>query len=72
MLTAPGHTVFNRYVWSCTTKHWDALPMLTTPLSFAAVVITDVFQVRLLGVLGIVYSAAQFVISRQQYITGLR
>ncbi|CAA7031537.1 unnamed protein product [Microthlaspi erraticum] len=34
--------------------------MLTVPLSFAAVVITDVFQVRLLGVLGIVYSAAQY------------
>ncbi|CAA7031546.1 unnamed protein product [Microthlaspi erraticum] len=72
ILTAPGHIIFNRYVWSYTSKHTDASPMLTVPLSFAAVVITDVFQVRLLGVLGIVYSAAQYVISRQQYIKGLR
>ncbi|KAJ0230744.1 No exine formation 1 [Hirschfeldia incana] len=72
ILTAPGHIVFNRYVWSYTSKQSDASPMLTLPLSFAAVVITDVFQVRLLGVLGIVYTVAQYVISRQQYIKGLR
>ncbi|XP_009125907.2 uncharacterized protein LOC103850865 [Brassica rapa] len=72
ILTAPGHIIFNRYVWSYTSKQSDASPMLTLPLSFAAVVITDVFQVRLLGVLGIVYTVAQYVISRQQYIKGLR
>ncbi|KAG2239568.1 hypothetical protein Bca52824_091628 [Brassica carinata] len=72
ILTAPGHIIFNRYVWSYTSKQSDASPMLTLPLSFAAVVITDVFQVRLLGVLGIVYSLAQYVISRQQYMKGLR
>ncbi|XP_010419915.1 PREDICTED: uncharacterized protein LOC104705589 [Camelina sativa] len=72
IVTAPGHIIFNRYVWSYTTKHTDASPMLTVPLSFAAVIITDVFQVRILGVLGIVYSAAQYVISRQQYMKGLR
>ncbi|CAA7031532.1 unnamed protein product [Microthlaspi erraticum] len=49
----------HRYVWSYTSKHTDASPMLTAPLCFAAVVITDVFQARLLGVFGIVYSAAQ-------------
>jgi len=59
-------------VWSYSTKNSDPSPMLTLPLSFAAVVITDVFQVRLLGVLGIVYSVAQYVISRQQHIKGLR
>ncbi|XP_010556079.1 PREDICTED: uncharacterized protein LOC104825454 [Tarenaya hassleriana] len=72
MITAPSHILFNRFVWSYTTKHTDASPMLTVPLSVAAVVITDVFQVRLLGILGIVYSFAQYVISRQQYITGLK
>uniref|UniRef100_M4CX85 No exine formation 1 n=1 Tax=Brassica campestris TaxID=3711 RepID=M4CX85_BRACM len=72
ILTAPGHIIFNRYVWSYSTKNSDPSPMLTLPLSFAAVVITDVFQVRLLGVLGIVYSVAQYVISRQQHIKGLR
>ncbi|KAG2274033.1 hypothetical protein Bca52824_056588 [Brassica carinata] len=72
ILTAPGHIIFNRYVWSYSTKNSDPSPMLTLPLSFAAVVITDVFQVRLLGVLGIVYSVAQYVISRQQHMKGLR
>ncbi|KAF3504011.1 hypothetical protein F2Q69_00044948 [Brassica cretica] len=46
ILTAPGHIIFNRYVWSYSTKNSDPSPMLTLPLSFAAVVITDVFQVR--------------------------
>ncbi|KAJ4882902.1 no exine formation 1 [Raphanus sativus] len=72
ILTAPGHIIFNRYVWSYITKNSDPSPMLTVPLSFAAVVITDVFQVRLLGILGIVYSVAQYVISRQQHMKGLR
>ncbi|KAF8047123.1 hypothetical protein N665_3197s0009 [Sinapis alba] len=72
ILTAPGHIIFNRYVWSYSTKNSDPSPMLTVPLSFAAVVITDVFQVRLLGVLGIVYSVAQYVISRQQHMKGMR
>ncbi|KAJ0243426.1 No exine formation 1 [Hirschfeldia incana] len=72
ILTSPGHIIFNRYVWSYSTKNSDPSPMLTLPLSFAAVVITDVFQVRLLGVLGIVYSVAQYVISRQQHMKGLR
>lgn len=71
VLTFPSHILFNRYVWSYT-KQTDSTPLLTLPLNFPSVLITDVIKIRILGLLGIIYSLAQYLISRQQYISGLK
>nr|ASU91613.1 no exine formation 1 [Tapiscia sinensis] len=71
ILTFPSHILFNRFVWSYT-KHTDSTPLLTLPLNLPSVIITDVIKVKVLGLLGIIYSLAQYIISRQQYISGLK
>ncbi|KAI8526731.1 hypothetical protein RHMOL_Rhmol12G0018600 [Rhododendron molle] len=71
VLTFPSHILFNRFVWSYT-KQTDSTPLLTLPLNFPSVLITDVIKIRILGLLGIIYSLAQYLISRQQYISGLK
>lgn len=71
ILTFPSHILFNRYVWSYT-KHTDATPLLTLPLNLPSIVMGDVLKIRILGLLGIIYSLAQYLISRQQYISGLK
>lgn len=71
ILTFPSHIVFNRFVWSYT-KQTDSTPLLTLPLNLPSIIITDVTQVKVLGLLGIIYSLAQYIISRQQYISGLK
>ncbi|PSR84598.1 Rho GTPase-activating protein [Actinidia chinensis var. chinensis] len=71
ILTFPSHILFNRFVWSFT-KQTDSTPLLTLPLNIPSIVITDVIKVKILGLLGIIYSLAQYVISRQQYISGLK
>ncbi|PSS13733.1 Sec-independent protein translocase protein like [Actinidia chinensis var. chinensis] len=71
ILTFPSHILFNRFVWSFT-KQTDSTPLLTLPLNIPSIVITDVIKVKILGLLGIIYSLAQYLISRQQYISGLK
>lgn len=71
ILTFPSHILFNRYVWSYA-KLSDATPLLTLPLNLPSIVMGDVLKIRILGLLGIIYSLAQYLICRQQYISGLR
>lgn len=71
ILTFPSHILFNRFVWSYAMKS-DSTPLLTIPLDLPPVIITDVVKIRILGLLGMVYSLAQYLISRQQYISGLK
>lgn len=71
ILTFPSHIIFNRFVWSFT-KQGDSTPLLTIPLNLPSVIITDVNKVKILGLLGMIYSLAQYLISRQQYISGLK
>ncbi|KAL5538331.1 hypothetical protein UlMin_045458 [Ulmus minor] len=71
ILTFPSHILFNRFVWSYT-KQTDSTPLITMPLNLPSVIITDVLKVRILGLLGIIYSLAQYLISRQQYLSGLK
>lgn len=54
------------------TKQKDMAPLLTLPLNLPAIIITDVIKIKILGLLGILYSLAQYLISRQQYLSGLR
>ncbi|XP_074307522.1 uncharacterized protein LOC141642589 [Silene latifolia] len=71
ILTFPSHILFNQFVWSYS-KQKNMAPLLTLPLNLPAIIITDVVQVKILGLLGIIYSLAQYLISRQQYLSGLR
>ncbi|KAK2973823.1 hypothetical protein RJ640_011751 [Escallonia rubra] len=71
ILTFPSHILFNRFVWSYT-KQTDSTPLLTIPLNLPPVIMTDVIKVRVLGLLGVIYSLAQYLISRQQHISGLK
>lgn len=71
VLTFPSHILFNRFVWTYS-KQSDWTPLLTLPLNLPSVIITDVLKIRILGLLGIIYSLAQTLISRQQYISGLK
>ncbi|CAN4106986.1 unnamed protein product [Withania somnifera] len=71
ILTFPSHILFNRFVWSYT-KHADSMPLLTIPLNLPSVLMTDIIKVKILGLLGVIYSLAQYLISRQQYISGMK
>ncbi|KAM0987870.1 hypothetical protein ACFX13_012123 [Malus domestica] len=71
VLTFPSHILFNRFMWSFT-KQADSMPLITMPLNLPSIIITDVLKIRILGLLGIIYSLAQYLLSRQQYISGLR
>ncbi|KAL2559972.1 no exine formation 1 [Forsythia ovata] len=71
ILTFPSHIVFNRFVWSYN-KQTDSMPLLIIPLNLPSVIITDIIKIKILGLLGVIYSLAQYLISRQQYISGLK
>ncbi|XP_043723807.1 uncharacterized protein LOC122670861 [Telopea speciosissima] len=71
ILTFPSHILFNRFVWSYT-KQTDSIPLITMPLNLPSLIITDVIKVKILGLLGIMYSFVQYLISRQLHITGLK
>ncbi|KAK7295819.1 hypothetical protein RJT34_18731 [Clitoria ternatea] len=71
ILTFPSHILFNRYVWSYT-KQSDSPPWITLPLNLLPIACTDVLKIKILGILGVIYSLAQYLISRQQYISGLK
>ncbi|KAM7269248.1 hypothetical protein ACFE04_024745 [Oxalis oulophora] len=71
ILTFPSHILFNRFVWSYS-KQTDSTPLLALPLNLPAIIITDVLKVRILGLLGIIYALAQYLISRKQHMSGLK
>ncbi|KAJ0740521.1 hypothetical protein HanOQP8_Chr06g0217721 [Helianthus annuus] len=71
ILTFPSHILFNQFVWSYKKRN-DSVPLLTIPLNLPPLLITDVVKVRILGLLGIIYSLIQYLISRQQYMSGLK
>jgi hypothetical protein len=71
VLTFPSHIIFNRYVWSHT-KQSDSPPWITLPLNLLPIACTDVLKIKILGILGVIYSLAQYLITRQQYISGLK
>lgn len=71
ILTFPSHILFNRFVWSYS-KQTDSTPLLTMPLNLPPLIITDVLKIRILAGLGLLYSLAQYLISRQQYLSGLK
>ncbi|RDX84834.1 hypothetical protein CR513_34053, partial [Mucuna pruriens] len=71
VLTFPSHIIFNRYVWSHT-KQSDSPPWITLPLNLLPIACTDVLKIKILGILGVIYSLAQYLITRQHYISGLK
>uniref|UniRef100_A0A7N0U9B0 No exine formation 1 n=1 Tax=Kalanchoe fedtschenkoi TaxID=63787 RepID=A0A7N0U9B0_KALFE len=71
ILTFPNHILFNQFVWS-SSKQTSATPLLTLPLNLPPVIIADVLKIKILGLLGMIYGIAQYLICRQQYITGLK
>ncbi|KAJ6712905.1 NO EXINE FORMATION 1 [Salix purpurea] len=71
ILTFPSHILFNRFVWS-NTKQTDSSPLIMLPLNLPSIIISDVIKIRLLGCLGLIYTIAQTIISRQQYISGMK
>ncbi|KAI3467823.1 hypothetical protein Pfo_024486 [Paulownia fortunei] len=71
ILTFPSHILFNGFVWSYT-KQADSRPLLTIPLNLPSAIMTDIIKIKILGLLGVIYSLAQYLISRQQYLSGLK
>lgn len=71
ILTLPNHILFNRFMWDYV-KQTDAMLLLTMPLNLPSIVITDVLTIRVLGLLGIIYSLAQYLISRRIRIAGMQ
>lgn len=71
ILTLPNHILFNRFMWDYA-KQTDAMLLLTMPLNLPSIVITDVLTIRVLGLLGIIYSLAQYLISRRIRIAGMQ
>ncbi|XP_058102832.1 uncharacterized protein LOC131246592 [Magnolia sinica] len=71
MLTLPNHILFNRFMWDYT-KQTDSMLLLTMPLNLPSIVITDIITVKVLGLLGVIYSLAQYLISRQIRIQGMK
>lgn len=71
ILTLPSHILFNRFVWSYT-KKMDSSSFITLPLNLPSILLTDVIKIKILGLLGIIYSLVQYLISRQQYMSGMK
>ncbi|KAL6567915.1 hypothetical protein OROGR_001583 [Orobanche gracilis] len=71
ILTFPSQILFNSFVWSCT-KQVDSRPLLSLPLNLPPIIMTDIIKIKILGLLGVIYSLAQYLLSRQQYLSGLK
>ncbi|KAG9447285.1 hypothetical protein H6P81_013413 [Aristolochia fimbriata] len=71
VLTLPNHILFNRFLWDYV-KQTDATLLLTMPLNLPSIIITDIVTIRVLGLLGVIYSLAQYLISRQIRIAGMK
>ncbi|XP_008797153.4 uncharacterized protein LOC103712413 [Phoenix dactylifera] len=71
ILTLPNHILFNRFMWDYV-KQTDAMLLLTMPLNLPSIIITDIVTVRILGLLGVIYSLGQYLISRRIRIAGMK
>lgn len=71
ILTLPNHILFNRFMWDYV-KQTDATLLLTMPLNLPSIVITDIISIRVLGLLGVIYSLAQYLISRRTRLAGMK
>lgn len=71
VLTFPSHILFNRFMWDYA-KQTDSMLLLTVPLNVPSIIITDIITVKVLGLLGVIYSLAQYLISRQIRIQGMK
>ncbi|XP_073013150.1 uncharacterized protein [Typha latifolia] len=71
VLTLPNHILFNRFMWDYV-KQTDSVLLLTMPLNLPSIIITDIITVRVLGLLGVIYSLAQYFISRRIRIAGMK
>ncbi|XP_078440804.1 no exine formation 1 [Wolffia australiana] len=71
ILTLPNHILFSRFMWDYV-KQTDGMLLLTMPLNLPSIVITDVSTIRVLGLLGVIYSLAQYLISRRTRIAGMK
>ncbi|XP_068664695.1 uncharacterized protein [Aristolochia californica] len=71
VLTLTNHILFNRFLWDYV-KQTDAMLLLTMPLNLPSIIITDIITIRVLGLLGVIYSLVQYLVSRQIRIAGLK
>ncbi|KAK1281786.1 hypothetical protein QJS10_CPB22g00457 [Acorus calamus] len=71
LLALPNHILFNQFMWDFV-KQTDVMLLLTLPLNLPSIVMTDIITVRVLGLLGTIYSLAQYLISRQNKIAGMK
>ncbi|KAJ6837490.1 uncharacterized protein M6B38_120005 [Iris pallida] len=71
ILTLPNHILFNRFMWDYV-KQTDAMLLLTMPLNIPSILITDIITIRVLGLLGVIYSLAQYLISRRIRMAGMK
>uniref|UniRef100_K3YLG4 Uncharacterized protein n=1 Tax=Setaria italica TaxID=4555 RepID=K3YLG4_SETIT len=71
VLTLPNHILFNRCMWDYV-RHTDAKLLLTLPLNLPSVTMTDIVTIRVLGLLGAMYSLVQYLISRRIRIAGMK
>uniref|UniRef100_A0ACD5X3F2 Uncharacterized protein n=1 Tax=Avena sativa TaxID=4498 RepID=A0ACD5X3F2_AVESA len=71
VLTLPNHILFNRFMWDYV-RQSDSKLLLTLPLNLPSIIMTDILPVRVLGLLGAIYSLAQYLISRRIRIAGMK
>uniref|UniRef100_A0A0E0J2J8 No exine formation 1 n=1 Tax=Oryza nivara TaxID=4536 RepID=A0A0E0J2J8_ORYNI len=71
MMTLPNHILFNRFMWDYV-RQTDAKLLLTLPLNLPSIIMTDILTVRVLGLLGAIYSLSQYVISRRIRLAGMK
>ncbi|KAM0934804.1 hypothetical protein DsansV1_C30g0214331 [Dioscorea sansibarensis] len=71
VLTLPNHILFNRFMWDFV-KQTDTMLLLTMPLNLPSIMMTDIVTVRVLGLLGIIYTLAQYLVSRRIRIAGMK
>ncbi|KAG0530025.1 hypothetical protein BDA96_05G148600 [Sorghum bicolor] len=71
VLALPNHILFNRFMWDYV-RQTDAKLLLTLPLNLPSIIMTDILAIRVLGLLGAMYSLAQYMISRRIRIAGMR
>lgn len=71
VLTLPNYILFNRFMWD-NVKQSDSVILLTMPLNLPSIIITDILTIRVLGLLGVVFSLVQYLISRRIRIAGMK
>jgi hypothetical protein len=71
LLTLPNHILFNRFMWDYV-RQTDAKLLLTLPLNLPSIIMADILTIQVLGLLGAMYSLAQYLISRRIRIAGMK